>query len=280
MKLNKLTKSALVAGMVLSVGAAPLLSASTAQASTVISATPNETVITFTKAEIAGLVGKNFTVANVQSIYASLKSAATWQKAGYSKADAALVAARFANSNYQAIGILTEIANGTSVDLKVVVINNAYYKGVNIGTSNSATAPEVTEPEVTEPEVTEPEVTEPEVTEPEVTEPTTPEVSKAAVKDIEIDIEYKKKDIELDYEVKSNGTVKAKYKNEFTGEKLEGKAAQTKIEGVLNGLDVKNSSNSTISKHVLTKLKAGSDFKKFEFEVKYANNTKVEFKIK
>ncbi|MGX7418262.1 YusW family protein [Carnobacterium gallinarum] len=278
MKLNKLTKTVLVAGMVLTVGVGPVLAPKSAEAATVVSATKNETVITFTKAEIAELVGTDFTVANVRAIYNSLKSAATWEAAGYSSADASLVAARFANSSSQAIGILTDIAYGTSVDLKIVVINSAYYQGANIGTSNSATAPEVTEPEVTEPEVTEPEA--PEVTDPTEPEVTTPEANKAPVKDIEIDIEYKKKDIELDYEVKSNGTVKAKYVNEFTGEKIEGKVAQAKIEGVLAGLDVKNSSKSDIAKHVLAKLNAGSDYKKFQFEVKYADKSKVEFKLK
>ncbi|GGC77017.1 YusW family protein [Enterococcus wangshanyuanii] len=269
MKMTNITKSLLVAGVALSISAAPFISGVSAEASTVISETAYEKIISFTKADLDKAVGTSLTASTINKVYTSLSQAKVWEKLGYSKADAKKVAARFSESKYQATGILTEIAMNEHVSLKVVTINKPYYSSVNIGTMGESTAPGTDESS----------------TEESTTEETTPSednnaAAKQSMKEIDVDIEYKNKDIELEYDVKSDGTVKAKFENEFTGEKMSGVRAQQKIEAIFAGLDVRNSSQTQIKNHVITKLNANQNFKKFDFKVKFVDKTKVDFKIK
>lgn len=277
MKMTNLTKSLLVAGVALSIGATPFIGGVSASAATVISESAYEKVMSFTKADLDSATGTKLTVASVNKVYTSLKKAATWTKLGYNAADAKKIAARFTESQYQAVGILTSIANNERVSLKVVTINKPYYSDVNIGTTGEVENPGTDES--SSEEATDPSETTPSETTPSEDNNNNVGVNKT-IKQIDVDVEYKNQDIELEYEVKSNGTVKAKYVNEFTGEKVEGAKAQQKIEAVFAGLDVKGSSQTQIKNHVISKLNAGQNFKKFDFKVKFTNNTKVDFKIK
>ena len=70
-------------------------------------------------------------------------------------------------------------------------------------------------------------------------------------------------------------------KNEQTGLKLQDAKAQTYVETLFVGLDAKTSSQEEIKTHIMEQLHANQKgLKKFAFKVKYADKTKVDFKIK
>ncbi|MTD41986.1 hypothetical protein GIX45_25860 [Erwinia sp. CPCC 100877] len=264
MKMTKLTKTLLVAGVALTVGTTPFIGGYSASAQTVISETAYEKIISFTKEDVNKATGIQLTQGTVNKVYNSLSQAASWEKLGYSKADAKRVADRFAQSNYQAVGILTDMVNNAGVSLKVVTINKPYYSTVNIGTTGEVANPGTNEPSIEEPNQGN----------------NNQSVLSKQVKEIDVEIEYQHKDIEFEYDVKSNGSVKAEFENEFTGVKQKGTAAQQTIENLFEGLNVKNSSKTQIKNHILTKLGAAQNFKKFDFKVKFADGSKVDFKIK
>ncbi|EOH99004.1 hypothetical protein UAY_02273 [Enterococcus moraviensis ATCC BAA-383] len=278
MKMTHLTKSLLVAGVALSIGAAPFVGAVSASAATVISETTYEKIVSFTKDDLKQATNVQLNATTVNKMYTALKQAKAWEKLGYNAADANKIAKRFADSQYQAVGILTDIAHNEALSLKVVTINKPYFSSVNIGTTGEVTNPGTGESSTEEPNTGETGDTD------ESTSESNEESNKGTlsklVKEIDVDVEYKNKDIEFKYEVKSNGTVKAKYVNEFTGEKTEGAKAQKTIEAVFEGLDAKNSSQAQIKNHVINKLGASQNFKKFDFKVKFADKSKVDFKIK
>ncbi|EMF0511218.1 hypothetical protein H5O69_001936 [Enterococcus hirae] len=265
MKMKKLT-GLLLAGIILSTGATTLASSPDVCAATVISENQYEKVMSFTKADLTAVTGIVLepTEASIQRMYDSLKNERVWLALGYSSTEAQRITKRMAQSTYQAIGILTSMANNQNIQLKVVVINKPNYSTINIGTIGSVDKPTVPKDE------------------PEKEENTNvpgDSALRALVKEIEI--EYQKEKIKLDYEVKSNGKIKAEVKNEQTGLKLQDAKAQTYVETLFVGLDAKTSSQEEIKTYIMEQLHANQKgLKKFAFKVKYADKTKVDFKIK
>lgn len=266
MKMKKLT-GLLLAGIILSTGATTLASSPDVCAATVISENQYEKIMSFTKADLAAVTGIALepTEASIQRMYDSLKKERVWLALGYSSTEAQRITKRMAQSTYQAIGILTSMANNQNIQLKVVVIDKPNYSTINIGTIGSVDKPTVPKDE------------------PEKEDTNKPGDSalRSLVKEIEIEIEYQKEKIKLDYEVKSNGKIKAEVKNEQTGLKLQDAKAQTYVETLFVGLDAKTSSQEEIKTHIMEQLDANQKgLKKFAFKVKYADKTKVDFKIK
>ena len=72
--------------------------------------------------------------ATVQAVHQELKQQITWETLGYSTIDAQNIATRFTQNTYQALGILTDIANHSDLQLKVITINNPYLATAKIGT--------------------------------------------------------------------------------------------------------------------------------------------------
>ncbi|HFD6481914.1 TPA: hypothetical protein ACF5O7_000161 [Enterococcus hirae] len=266
MKMKKLT-GLLLAGIILSTGATTLASSPDVCAATVISENQYEKIMSFTKADLAAVTGIALepTEASIQRMYDSLKKERVWLALGYSSTEAQRITKRMAQSTYQAIGILTSMANNQNIQLKVVVIDKPNYSTINIGTIGSVDKPTVPKDE------------------PEKEDTNKPGDSalRSLVKEIEIEIEYQKEKIKLDYEVKSNGKIKAEVKNEQTGLKLQDAKAQTYVETLFVGLDAKTSSQEEIKTHIMEQVHANQKgLKKFAFKVKYADKIKVDFKIK
>lgn len=271
--MKKITSLLLVSGLVLSIGCATVANTTSADAATVISQSTYEKTMSFTKDDLKNATGITLTskLTVINSMYNSLKDSKVWVKLGYSSTDAKRIAQRVELSNYQTIGILEDIANNQKLEFKVVTITKPNYKNVDlgtVGTKDQSTTPSE-----------DPATGETETTTPNEDPAKTPLSS--LVKEIEIDIEYKKKDIEIDYDVKSDGRVKAEVENELTGSKVKDAQAQKIVEELFSGLDAKTSSKEEIQNHILTKLNAPKDgLKKFEFKVKFADKSKVDFKIK
>ncbi|MBC1307508.1 YusW family protein [Listeria booriae] len=256
--MNKFVKVAAATGMVLSLGLttiAPTASFAAEKIGTVTYQDSYKTIQEFSKADLAKLTGVQVTAANVNSVYNQLKVNKTWTKAGFSADQAKKIVASVTAYTQQIKGILTGIAKSNNTGLRVVYVTTPYTTQVNFGTFGSSSSGS--------------------------TGTDTPAVTPAAlsVTKIEVQIEYKKQDVEFQYEVKSNGTVKAKFENEFTKEKLEGAAAQAKIEAIFANFDIQKKSQTQIVNQVLTKLNLGKDYKEFEFEAKFSNNSKLEFEI-
>lgn len=273
MKLTKLTSALLVSGMVLAISTSVSVNTTSASATTVVSETAYEKVMSFTKADLNNATGVNLSVTSINTMYSAMKKQEIWTKLGYTKIDAKRIADRISISNYQTLGILKDIVASEELQFKVVLVNQPNYKTVNIGTIGEVVEPATpTEDEVSVDQ------------EDDVLIPETPSNStlSSLVKEIEIDIEYKKLgDIEVDYEVKSDGRIKAELENKQTGVKIKDAAAKKSVEDLFVGLDAKTMSHASIQEHVLTKLNASkSGLKKFEFEVKFADKSKEDFKIK
>ncbi|MBC1291000.1 YusW family protein [Listeria booriae] len=256
--MNKFVKVAAATGVALSLGLttiAPTTSLAAEQIGNITYQDSYKTIQQFTKADLAKLTGVEVTTANVNAVYNQLKVNKTWTKAGFKAAEAKQIAASATAYTQQLKGILTDIAKNSNKGLHLAYITTPYTTQVNFGTFGSGSSGS--------------------------TGTDTPAVTPAAlsVTKIEVQIEYKKQDVEFQYEVKSNGTVKAKFENEFTKEKLEGAAAQAKIEAIFANFDIQKKSQTQIVNQVLTKLNLGKDYKEFEFEAKFSNNSKLEFEI-
>jgi hypothetical protein len=269
MRTKKITGMLMATMMAFSLGVVAV-PAAPVEAATVVSSSRYETVTLFSKADLKNITGVSLTTQNVTTVHNELKQAATWEKAGYNAADAKLIANRFTQSGNQAIQILTKVAYG-KLNLKVVVINKPNYTNANIGVSGQ---------QIGGGGIETPDVPETETPETGVPETEAPVKVQSELKEIQIDVDYKRGSIEFEYEVKYNGTVKAEYENDFTGENLHGKAAQNKIEAILAGLDVEGSSQSTIVNHILGKLNQGQTYKQFQFEAEYYDGTEREFKLR
>lgn len=257
---KKLSHIILASTMILTVGTSFMATGTPAEAATVISQTAYETVMGFSAEELTAATGMELTSATIQKTYNKLKGKAIWETLGYSATKASKVAQRISLSKNQTLGILSDMIANPGLNFKVVYISSPGYEGVNIGSVN------LTPPTGEEPT--------------DLEQPATGLDS--MIKEIEIEVDYKAKnqDIDLDFEVKSNGKVKATYENEGTREDLEGDAATAVAANLLSGLDLKNMSDAQIAEHVITKLGANKNFKKFAFKVKYVDKTKVDFKIK
>ncbi|WP_088809797.1 MULTISPECIES: YusW family protein [Listeria] len=273
--MNKFVKVTAITGLALTIGVAtlaPTVSEAATVPGKIVYQDAYKKVVEFSKADVEKITGIKLTTANITKVYNQFKVAKTWENAGFTKAQAKVIASRASSISYanQLKGILTSISKGEKVGLKVIYVANNWTTQVNFGTYSTATV--VPTPAPT-----------PEKEEEAATPTPDKDTTKATalkIKDLEVEIEYKKKDVEIDYEVKSNGKVEAEYKNEFTGQKLKGKDAQVAIEKIFNGFDFQNKNKTQIINHVTSKLNLKKDFEKFEYEVKQTNNAKFEFKVK
>lgn len=326
--MNKLTKSTLIAGLVLSVGAMSTLAVSPkANAETVLESNQYKSVTLFSKAEIKTLTGLDVTVKNAPAIQKALSEVAVWEEAGYETSEATLIANRVKLSYNQSLNLLKKMANTSNLQFKVTLVKNNYYPKAEIGVQNHVSAPEAEKPEVSNPGTETPEVEVPETSTPlgtviesnayksitlftkaeikeltglELTTKNAAAIQKALtdakvwekageeesaeqtsdIRQLQIELDYKKGDIQLQYQVNSNGTIKAQYKNGLTKENFQGAKAEEKVKAVLTGIDLNSASQSDIEKHVVKKLNAGSDYKQFQLQAQFTDNTKVKIKIK
>ncbi|MGY3703242.1 YusW family protein [Vagococcus martis] len=280
---KKFTKVATLSLLTLSLGGSALVvNTQSVDAKTVVSQTAKKSVITFTKADLESATNVNLSLFNVQKIYNSLSKADAWKSLGYNDSQAAKIAQRVSLSSRQAQGILKDMVNNTNVEFKVVYMNTGWFERVNIGSEVvTVDVPETEKPETEKPETEKPETEKPETEKPEVDLPATGTLDKN-IKEIEIEIDYraKNKDIDLDVDVKKDGRVKAEFENEATKTKVKGDQAEAIAIDIFDGVDVRTMSKNDIKNHVLNKLNADKNFKKFDFKVKYFDGSKVDFKIK
>ncbi len=231
----------------------------------VVSSTKYKEVTLLTKADIKELTGFELTLKNVSAIYKQLKESATWKAAGYSTSHVKLIVARFENSYEQANGILKKLAKSSNLNLKVVVIEKPNYQNAYLGVSGYNSETENSKPSDDKEGNTNTGVT------------TTPESAKTMLKELEVNIDYDNGSVELEYSVKLDGTIKVKYENDFTKEVLQGNAAQKKMEELLQGLEIKVNSQTTIEDHILSKLNLEKGYKQFQFEASYNDGKEIEF---
>lgn len=243
------------------------LVAAPAQAAVVVNEGPYETVTLFNKADIESYTGIAFTRANVSKIRVALTQKSAWEQAGYSAAHASLIARRFALSASQATGILTSMTYNDMLHLKVIVVDKPYHTSANIGSQSYY---EHEKPVVTpDPGDGQDPGTDP------GTEPG--EITVGELKQLQIEVQYGKKEIEIQYQVKSGGRINAEYQNELTGEKLSGAAAQRKLQPLLEGIDFRTASHNEIESHVLSFLGQSAGYKSFAFEAEFTDGSEVEF---
>ena len=264
MKNKKITTSLLTAGKVLAIGITPFVHSNTMEAATLISQSDHEKVMSFTKKDLKEATGIQLEPATVQAVHQELKQQITWETLGYSTIDAQNIATRFTQNTYQALGILTDIANHSDLQLKVITINNPYLATAKIGTFKWETVtPEVGgDHETADNELT------------------TPTPTVASLQEIDVEIEYDENEIEFTYEIKSNGTIEATYEDESADLELEGKEAQDKIMTLLDGLSIKTATNEQIKEHITKKLAVNEQVKQFEFEANFTDKTEIEFVLK
>ncbi|MFS7255682.1 hypothetical protein CKN63_03005 [Carnobacterium divergens] len=234
---------------------------------TVIESNAYKSITLFTKAEIKELTGLELTTKNAAAIQKALTDAKVWEKAGYEASEATLIANRVKLNASQSLALLQKVANVANLDFKVIVIKNNFPKA-ELGVQSHGSAPEVEAPETEKPGDSS------NAGEEESAEQT------SDIRQLQIELDYKKGDIQLQYQVNSNGTIKAQYKNGLTKENFQGAKAEEKVKAVLTGIDLNSANQSDIEKHVVKKLNAGSDYKQFQLQAQFTDNTKVKIKIK
>lgn len=262
MKKTNTVKIVLLVGVVVLISAISYKIGTFGSSATVISEMANEKVQYFTKEDLKKATNVQLDTTSVEKIYTALKQPKYWEKLGYSSVEAGEIATRFDQSQHQAIGILTDVANSDDLSLKVIMVNKPNGNTVNIGTVEEGTISENTE-----------------VSTENASNEQNEKALNNSLKQVDIKIKYEHQEIRLKYEVKSNGTVKSKYRNEFTGETVEGAQAQRTIENVLVGLDLKNSKQAEIKNYVIKKLNADPNVKQFNFKAKYIDQSKVDFQL-
>lgn len=283
--MNKLVKVTAATGLALTMGVAtfaPVVSEAASVEGNTIYQDAYKTIKTFSKSDLQTLTGITLTAKNVDSVYNKLTKAATWVDAGYSKAQAAKIAQGVSAYTYQLKGILSGIAASSNKSLKVIYVDKAWNEQINFGTEYTGGYGDA-ENEGNEEGNDNGTIVEPggDVEDNSNNNETVkPSTGKLAVKELDVDIEYKNFDVELQYEVKKNGTVEAKYENEFTGVEVKGAKAQRIIEGIFADFNMKSKNKNQIVSHVLGELKLKNNFKKFKYEVEFPNKSEFEFKIK
>lgn len=252
MKKLKMGTALLLTAMSLS---AVLIPAATAQAAITVESSDYKTVTLFSIEEIEAYTGETLTSQSIASTYKKLATASTWTSAGYTEKEAKAIALDFTRNQSKARSLLKKLAKNNALYLKIIVLKQASVRAAfDIrGYDNSNN---------------------------QIPDPSTPTETQGTLKELEISIEYKKGDVELSYEIKSNGKVKAEYENELTNTELKGSKAQVKIESLLKKLDVKTMTKAQIIQTVLTELNLKNDYKEFEFEAEFTDNAKLEFKQK
>ncbi|MGJ8730231.1 YusW family protein [Listeria aquatica] len=284
--MNKLVKVTAATGLALTMGVAtlaPVVSEAASVEGNTIYQDAYKTIKTFSKSDLQTLTGITLTAKNVDSVYNKLTKAATWVDAGYSKAQATKIAQGVSAYTYQLKGILSGIAASSNKSLKVIYVDKAWNEQINFGTEYTGGYGDTENEGNTEEGNDNGTIVEPggDVEDNSNNNETVkPSTGKLAVKELDVDIEYKNFDVELQYEVKKNGTVEAKYENEFTGVEVKGAKAQRIIEGIFADFNMKSKNKNQIVSHVLGELKLKNNFKKFKYEVEFPNKSEFEFKIK
>ncbi|WP_167630164.1 YusW family protein [Listeria valentina] len=279
--MNKLVKVTAATGLALTMGVAtlaPVVSEAASVEGNVIYQDAYKTIKTFSKSDLQTLTGVSLTAGNVDKVYNKLTEAATWADAGYTNAQASKIAQRVSAYTNQLKGILREIAAKDNVSLKVIYLDKTWNEQINFGSEYTG-GNVVDEDNNDNGTIVEP-GDDTEDNSGNNNESVKPSTGKLAVKDLDVEIEYKNFDVELQYEVKKNGKVEAEYENEFTGEKVKGAKAQSIIEGIFADFDMNSTNKNQIVTHVLGELKLKNNFKKFQYEVEFPNKSEFEFKIK
>ncbi|WP_314068008.1 YusW family protein [uncultured Vagococcus sp.] len=260
----KLTKGLVTASLVLSLGVANLaVPVMSTYAATVEFENNYKSVISHSFSELKEYTGKK----NVKGLMNKLATPASWKAAGYKAAEAKVIAADFASQTYKVEALLTKMDNNKDLHFKVILLKTGYVKA-EFGLESYGNSSE------------KPGIELPGTTEPGEETPGTELPTQAGIKKLEIELDYKQGDVELQYQVNSNGTVKAQYQNKIDRVQLQGAQAEAKLNEVLAGIDFKTASQSDIVRHVLAKLNLGSDYKQFQFQGQFTDNTKVKFKLK
>ncbi|MEI5993285.1 YusW family protein [Candidatus Enterococcus mansonii] len=277
----KFFKGMMVAVLTISLCSASLgMVSSHANAATVVESNYNKTVTLFNKADILAHTGLSLTSSNVSSVYNELAKTSTWEAAGYSKSQATVIARDFSKNYYKSVSLLQKMTYQKDLHLKVILITKGYVKaefGLQSYYVPETEAPEVEVPEVEVPEVEVPEVETPETETPEVEVP----AEKSDLKKLEVQVNYTNgTQVQFQYQVNANGTIKAQYQDKSNKVQLQGSAAEEKIEGIIAGLNLKNGSEKEITSHILNKLGKGSSYKQFQFQGQFTDNSQVKFKLK
>lgn len=260
----------IVAGVTFSLCSASLLPlANSVGAATVVESNAYKSITLFNKADILAYTGLSLTNNNATSVYHELTKASTWEAAGYNKADAATIARDFGRTYSKSINLLNKMNYNEHLHLKVILITKGYVKA-EFGLQNYY-LPENETPETEKPNSEKPETETPEVEKPEV---------QANLKKLDIDVDYSNGQVQLQYQVNANGTIKAQYQDKANRIQLQGAAAQEKIEGIISGLNLKTASQQEITTHILKKLNRGTSYKQFQFQGQFTDNTQVKFKLK
>ncbi|MBP1041077.1 hypothetical protein I6N95_08685 [Vagococcus sp. BWB3-3] len=262
----KVTKGLITASLIVSLGmanlAVPVISA---HAATVEFENNYKSVISHSLNDLKGYTGKK----NIKGLMTKLATPASWKAAGYKAAEAKVIAADFANQTYKVEALLTKMMNNEDLHFKVILLKTGYVKaefGLESYGNAGSEIPGTELPGTSEPG--------------EETPGTELPAETTGIKQLEIELDYKQGDVELQYQVNSNGTVKAQYQNKLDRVQLQGAQAEAKLNEVLAGIDFKTASQSDIVAHILTKLNLGSDYKQFQFQGQFTDNTKVKFKLK
>ena len=219
-----------------------------------------KTIKLFSKTELEGITGVQLTSQNAEKMRSALTNADVWLDAGFKQTHAEYIANRFVESKQQAVGIIKKIAKNSKLGLKVIVVNQGSNPHLNIGVEyydkggNSTSEEGKSKDPVKQGGDT-----------------------LSAIKKLEIEIEYSKKDVELEYNYSS--LKKCVYENEFTGEKLKQNDAVKLTENILAGLDLQSASKKEIANQVIERLEVNSNYEKFSFEVKFLDGSKVEFEL-
>ncbi len=285
--MNKLVKVTAATGLALTMGVAtlaPVVSEAASVEGNIVYQDAYKTIKTFSKSDLQTLTGVSLTAGNVNKVYNKLTKAATWVDAGYTKAQASKIAQRVSAYTNQLKGILRGIAANGNKSLKVIYVDKTWNEQINFGTQYTGGNWDWEDEGNNDEGNDNGTIVEPgddtEDNSGSNNESVKPSAGKLAVKELEVEIEYKNFDVELQYEVKKNGKVEAKYENEFTGEKVKGAKAQSIIEGIFADFNMKSTNKNQIVTHVLGELKLKNNFKKFQYEVEFPNKSEFEFKIK
>lgn len=204
-----------------------------------------------TKSEIEKVTKKKLTVDTVEDIQKELTKSGIWETLGYPKSVAERIANRFAESEQQALSILREIATENDESLKVIVLAES----VNIGTTDDEEIETVQSENITK-------------------------TALGTIKELDVEFNYGRKELEFDWEVEDNNQIDANYENDLTNEHLTGKEAAAFVEKIVAGIDFQKSSKEEVYEAISKKLNlSDKDLNSFKYEVSFTDQSKIENKL-
>lgn len=131
MKNNK--KALLVIGIILVVGLVSFAIKELIPTKTITFGTSRK-ISSLSKTELQEATDIPLDVQNIENMQQALTQANVWKKLGYTETEASKIAQRFKESQKQAQGILSELANKQATSLKVIIIEKSQQMKVSIGT--------------------------------------------------------------------------------------------------------------------------------------------------